>query len=251
MGLMSLSVLLVAALGQVVTSTSGWPRVPPVEFSDLAYPVEALSLGQAGVVVVRVTTDDNGHVQSAEALTGPAVLVRAALDNVKTWTLSPKVRDGAMVFRFEIDNGTCRDDSRSLFRLVRPNFATVTACRAPGRPVPTWPSNGFEFIALGTPRYPNFAHNANMTGVVVLELLADAQGRIDPRPLTDLTSFTEAAVEHARQWRVRPTAMKRSIVVYEFALDNHDCKSEYNTVFWTVIPGYVRLSGCGPLVNPH
>jgi Bacterial Ig-like domain (group 2)/Galactose oxidase, central domain len=116
----------------------------------------------------------------------------------------------------------------------------------------TSPPPVLEFTSRGTrPPYPDIAHNARMRGVVVLELVADAQGRIDPRPLTDLPILTEAAVAHARQWRVRPTATRSSVEVYEFALDNHDCGSELNTVFWTVTPGYVRLSACGPLVNPN
>jgi outer membrane biosynthesis protein TonB len=83
MGLMPLEIE-VAALMQVTLLTSPKLRVPPAVFSDLAYPVEALSRGQAGVVVLSVTTNDNGHVVSAEGLTGPAALVRAAVDNVKT-----------------------------------------------------------------------------------------------------------------------------------------------------------------------
>lgn len=243
-----LSIVLVALM-QGVTPPPEWPSVPPVTYSDLAYPADALSQGQAGIVVLRLSTDDSGRVQNTEVLTGPPVLVRAAIENMSSWRLSPNLRDGAMVFRFDIDPARCQDDTRGLFRLVRPNFATVTACSAPGRPVAKWPYDGFEFISFGSSRYSAGPRAMNLPSVVVLELVADDQGRIQPRPLTDLMWFTEAAVAHARQWRVRPSTTKRQIFVYQFALDNYDCTSEYNSVFWTVIPGYVRLSGCQPWVK--
>jgi hypothetical protein len=148
-----------------------------------------------------------------------------------------------MVYRFEIDDGACRDDSRSLFRLVRPNFAAVTACRAAGRPQGTWPPDRVLVFSKSAPTYPSIAQAARLTGVVVLELTFTA-GSGSTRALTDLQFFTEAAVAHAREWDVDAPG-DRALVVYEFALDNRDCKSEIATVFGQISPGYVRLSGCG------
>ena len=180
-----------------------------------------------------------------------AVASRHALDEPRESEASQVVGHGAGPIR-----------GRIAALQLRNVIAQLPMAKAGGRePEPTarvhermhtiakWPYEGFEFTSFGTARYPGIAHNANLTGVVVLALIADDQGRIDPRPLTDLTLFTEAAVAHARQWRVRPTSTKRRIMVYQFALDNYDCTSEYNSVFWTVMPGFVRLSGCQPWIK--
>ncbi len=231
--------------------TREWPTTGPARFADLTYPAQALAQGLSGVVVIRVTTDTGGRVTDATALRGPEPLAAAAVDNARTWTLSPESSGGVVVYRFEIDPGRCLDDSRSLFRLVQPNLAVVTACSGPDRPNPTWPDDGAEFVTMGErPHYPAIAQSARMGAIVVLELHVQPDGRIQPEPLTKLPIFTDAAVSHARQWRVRAGKTHRTTVVYEFLLDNHVCEPETTTAFRAVLPGYWRLSGCAPTINP-
>ncbi len=252
---MRLLVLMVALLGAPVfaqtAASVSWPRVPPAVFVDLAYPPEALTGRVVGRVVVRVKTDAAGRVVGAESLTGPDVLVPAVLANVRLWTLSPGVSTGTIVYRFEIDYGACNDDSRSLFRLAKPNLAVITACSGPGRAPVSSPSSELEFVSWGDlPRYPAIARSARLTGVVVLELSVDASGVVvESRPLTELPLLTEAAVAHSKTWKARAGARRRGIVVYEFALDNPACDRRDQTAFWWVTADYMRLSGCEMLIE--
>lgn len=222
-----------------------WPRGSPVRFVDLGYPAEALSAGVTGRVVVSVTTDDVGDVLRAEVLSGPAELAPSVLANVKQWNLGRGARSGAIVYLFEIDPGICQDDSKSLFRVAAPNLAVITACTRPGRPSISAPNaEMLEFVSFGKrPAYPPIARSASLTGVVVLEITLGDGGSVMPRPITDLPMLTETAMAHARLWRVRPGPLRRAIVVYQFALNNHACDGQ-GTAFWQVAPGFVQLSGC-------
>ncbi len=244
------SLVLVAALAQ--SAVQGvWPRVPPAVFVDLPYPAEALAARVEGVVVLRVATDRTGRVTSAESLSGPDPLVLPALANVRQWTLSPGLEGGVVVFRFEIDQAFCNDDSRSLFRLMSPNLALVTACSTLGRVPASAPPDDFYLISTGeSAEYPPIAVSARLTGVVVLELSVDAKGDIaDIRSLTELPLLTEAAVAHAKQWRTRPGGRRSGLIVYEFALDRRTCTAAAPTEFWRVTSNYWRLSACSPFIN--
>jgi TonB family protein len=242
---------LVFALWQDVIAPS-WPTHWPDHFDDLQYPLEALERGEVGIVVVRITTDTNGRVESAAVVRGSKALGEAALDNAKTWRLSTGRHDGAIVFRFEIDPGLCNDSRRTLFRLAYPNMAVVTACRARSANSRATHEAPLQLVSHGpAPRYPHLARQARVSGVVPIEVAISSDGRVTPSALTNLPLLTETALAHARQWQVRASAATKEIVVYEFALDNHSCESETNSVFWIVAPGHVRLSGCPPGVQPH
>ncbi len=240
--------VLAAALFQSGQTAEEWSRLPlPEHFTDLRYPHEALDARLVGVVVLHVRTDADGRVVNAETLTGPALLAQPSIENVRTWKWPTGVRNAAVVYRFEIDFGICRDDHQSLFRMVHANLVVVTACSAPGRSGPS-ASIGYENYRFGgKPEYPRLAHSARITGVVVLRLGSDRAGRLVVEPLTQLPFLTAAAVAHASQWRVEGPAPNPKIAVYEFGLDNHACgESASELAFWRVAAGYVKLSGCEP-----
>ena len=244
----TLTVLL--ALGMSPSTAALGER--PSAFVDLAYPAEALIARVAGVVVISVTTDSTGRVVAAEPLSGPTVLRLAAVGNVKQWRLSPRARTEPIVYHFEIDIASCNDDGHSLFRLTQPNLAVVTVCSRPERgPLPA-PDDLVSIVSAGTDAtYPYIARNGSFTGVTVVELSIDASGAVtEARALNELGLFTDAAVAHAKTWRVRTSGSRRATVVYEFALDNHDCHPDTRTVFWRVATDYFRLSACRPTIQP-
>jgi len=114
-------------------------------FVDLSYPAEALAARVTGTVVVRVTTDASSRVIEAEALSGPALLGSTAVANAKQWTLGTgrharAPRTDFVAYLFEIQHGSCNDDSRSLFQVVRGNLAVITACSG-GRESRGWSSS--------------------------------------------------------------------------------------------------------------
>jgi outer membrane biosynthesis protein TonB len=254
-GLTSVTLLLLATSISSQQADTPWRPERPVTFADLTYPKEALAAGVMGRVVVRITTNAKGEVVEVDALAGPEELIPAAVANAKRWVFRQPVRAGVIVYRLRIDPADCQDDSHSLFRLVHANLVVVTACSRVGRqPVSSYPPSfetpQWEIQSFGKrPPYPPIAGAARMTGVVVLEFSLDDRGSVAVRSLTDIPLLADAAVAHAKQWRVQPTERRRNIVVYEFTLDNQACDAESATAFWTVTTGYVRLSGCGPIVQ--
>jgi TonB family protein len=148
------------------------------------------------------------------------------------------------VYRFEIDPAPCNDDSRSLFRLAKPNLAVITTCTGRGRSWGPPPTDELEFVSTGARApYPPIAQSARLEGVVILELSLDANGVVTAsRPLTELPLLTEAAVAHSKKWRFRPSERRHGVIVYEFSLDSRNCDSRDRTEFW-------RLSACSPLIE--
>ena len=68
-------------------------RTPP------SYPILSRRMGEAGVTVLRVELDEQGHVDSARVVTGSgfARLDEAALAAIRTWRCNPAQRDGQAV----------------------------------------------------------------------------------------------------------------------------------------------------------
>ena len=226
-----------------------WP-VKPVAFVDLAYPPDALEARVIGTVVVRVGTDPSGRVVSADVISGSSRLAPAVVANVRQWVWSPGARSEVIVYRFEIDGASCNDDLRSLFRLPHPNLAVVTTCTSPRRAGLPPPPEDLVLASWGSPIYPDLAFSARITGIVVLEVSVDSNGKVvDSRPLTELPLVTAAAVAHSRTWRFRPSDRRRGIIVYEFAQDKRSCGTDSPMEFWQVGANFWRLSACSPFIG--
>ena len=100
-----------------------------VAFEDLAYPRGALVGRVQGVVVIRAVLNDKGEVVNALALQGNRTLIPECLANVKKWRFKPNPRKSAIVvYDFRLDDGVCKDNSHSLFRLWYGTYASITAC---------------------------------------------------------------------------------------------------------------------------
>ncbi len=116
-----------AALSQRADTSGGDAQI--ASFEDLSYPALARVARIQGVVVVHVELDDKGNVFAASAITGPKLLVSDSIANAKKWKFKPgPSKTAVIVYDFRLDDGGCHDASRSLFLLVHPNFATITAC---------------------------------------------------------------------------------------------------------------------------
>ncbi len=88
-------------------------RVTPV------YPPIAKIVRVTGTVVVNVSIGTNGNVESIKVVSGPPMLLQAAIDCVKQWTFKPFVKDGSpaeatgqlsIVFDLGKDNPTPQED---------------------------------------------------------------------------------------------------------------------------------------------
>jgi TonB family protein len=78
-------------ISQAVMANRLLSRVEPV------YPPEAQTEHIAGVVVVRLVIDKNGGVLNADYVSGPPVLVAAAIEAIKQWKYQPYLLNGVLV----------------------------------------------------------------------------------------------------------------------------------------------------------
>ena len=103
-------------------------EVKLVDFEDLIYPMVARTAHIQGVVVVRVTLDNQGKVVDAMPISGPPVLVFEASANAKKWRFQPNARKAAViVYNFRLTDAISKSGC-SQFMLLPPNFATITSC---------------------------------------------------------------------------------------------------------------------------
>ena len=101
-------------------------------FEHPFYPNIARSARVQGGVVLNVTIDERGRVVEASALSGPRLLVRDAIENVKKWTFYESAqREEVIVFAFVLDSRACGKKNapdKDLVELVQPNLVLLTAC---------------------------------------------------------------------------------------------------------------------------
>lgn len=76
------------------------PFLNPVQREEAVWPESAKAQGIHGFVSMLITLDPQGSVAKAEALAGPQVLRKAAVDAVSQWKFRPVMRGGHAVFAY-------------------------------------------------------------------------------------------------------------------------------------------------------
>ena len=82
---------------QVITINSATFFQHVLRQVPLSYPASARAAHVQGTVVLRVQVDPTGKVESTETISGPPLLIQAAIDSVKQWTLRPFEKDGSPI----------------------------------------------------------------------------------------------------------------------------------------------------------
>jgi protein TonB len=110
-------------------------------------------------------------------------------------------------------------------------FATVALPPPPPPTVPVRLHVGMKApkkIVNVDPVYPAIAQSARVQGVVILEAVLDANGRVDSvRVLRSIPLLDQAAVDAVRQWRFTPALLNNEAVpvvmtvTVNFALQDH------------------------------
>ncbi len=182
------------------------------------YPGSALSAGIDAIVTVRATLDGYGRIAEARAVSGTAVNPAApvptavaafqatAVAAVRQWQYDPP-SDAPIAFpvsfRF-LPNG-------SVVELVAPTAD-------PSAPaMPAWhagalrPGTGIlppKKIKDVRPVFPQAAKDANVQGIVILEVRIEGDGRVsNHRVMRSIPQLDQAAVDAVRQWEFQPTLM--------------------------------------------
>ena len=210
------------------------------------YPPEASSLGASGRVTVRVVLDEFGRVAEVRRVNLPLLaysqtaaidataakmateaVLRAAAEAVEQWQYDPPA-EGPIAFNVTF---TLAPGSRTPFTFASQEAVgfdanriglqeTVTArSGGPPPPPPPPPAPGApvrvggnvrapQQVYKANPIYPEEAKAARIQGVVILEAIIGADGRVaDARILRSIPALDQAALDAVRQWQYTPTMM--------------------------------------------
>jgi TonB family protein len=100
-------------------------EIKVARLEEMEYPLAARLKVVEGVVVVQVTVNANGQVYSANAVSGPKLLVANAVENARKWIFRPSARRQAIiVYDFKIE-GLCVAPCKSQFVFRPPNMIVI------------------------------------------------------------------------------------------------------------------------------
>lgn len=109
-------------------------EVQVLRSQEMTYPRLGASARIHGIVVVKLTLDDDGRVRSAEPLSGPKVLVEPSVANARLWAFRP-TRSKAIIllYDFRLDDAMC-GSVVSFYTFQAPNVSVIRACHEPLNP---------------------------------------------------------------------------------------------------------------------
>jgi TonB family protein len=177
------------------------------------YPDDAVRKKIEGKVVMKIVVDSSGKVSDANALSGPAELFQAALDNVKQWQFEPPAH-APVVTTAEISYGfgrTCpaatsdRGDVSTNGRLLDKNGKVVGA---------------MDYDLDELPYYFEEDRKAGIAGEMVLSLTFDDQGKLkEVHVLKSLSPHLDkAALETVRMWAFNLTNTTSGVAHHDLQL---------------------------------
>jgi len=160
----------VFAAPTVVTVTDkGGPAV--LYAPDTIYPANALRDRVEGTVKLHVTIDSSGRVAKAEAVSGPATLVQAAIDSAMQSQYGAEAAEADVLFPFS---------------LAHPGPRTFTPPEPLDRVGPTY--------------------SGKVRGTVRVVAMVNPEGQVDfVQPVSGPKPLIAPAVQAVQQWRFRPT----------------------------------------------
>jgi len=214
----SLAVLLAAGLGAFPAAADeafpgahkvGGRIKPPKKIKDVRpeYPAQAKRDGIQGVIVLGCLIDEEGKVVETKPVKSIPELEEAAVEAVRQWTYEPTLLDGVPVrvamtitVNFRLGDGGSTSQP--------PAGGGVTG--------PVRVGNGIDEprkIKHVAPVYPEEAKRDGVQGVVLLECVLDAEGKVESvRVLRGHPALEQAAVEAVQQWAYTPTVLNGQAV---------------------------------------
>jgi len=168
------------------------------------YPEIARQSQVEGVVIIEATTDPSGRVAKAKVLRSIPLLDQAAVDAVKQWVYEPiKVQGQPKGIIFTVTVAFRLKDKADKGKVVSlsvddEEFAKG-AVKVEGEIKPP------KLIKEVMPVYPLAARQAHMTGVVILAVRINVEGKVKAvKILISIPKLDQAAIDAVRQWKYEP-----------------------------------------------
>lgn len=167
------------------------------------YPPDAMRAGIEGSVEIEVTIGDDGKVTSSRVIqSSNSVFDQAALTAANQWLFSkptegPVVRTIELTFALRSTRRNAEATTGLYGGEVSPDALRIGGnIRAPKK------------IRHVAPVYPDVARQANVRGMVIVEIVVDREGRVtDARVLRSIPLLDAAAVDAVMQWTFTPTLL--------------------------------------------
>lgn len=190
---------------------SAMPR--KIKHVNPEYPKAARDARVQGVVILEATISPEGKVTDARILRSIPLLDQAARDAVLQWEFEPTLLNGAPIpvvrtitVQFTLDGGAADVGSPPVVFGGQPQ-ADGTPVRVGGTIRPP------RKITHVNPEYPVIAQQARVRGVVILEIVIDANGTVsNARILRSIPLLDAAALDAVRQWEFAPTLLNGAAV---------------------------------------
>jgi TonB family protein len=187
-----------------------------------SYPSEAAVVGARATINLRVTVDHLGTVAEVRTIGGPVLgamappspsddgaftagllaLVQSAKDAVRHWLYEPPA-EAPIAFTVVIGFSTQEHGE-----VISQNASPTAVAPAETPDVPVHGSSGSRpatKVKHVTPLYPAAAREANIAGIVVLEVGIGADGRVvETNVLQSVPELDQAAIDAVMQWEYVP-----------------------------------------------
>jgi len=180
------------------------------------YPEEAKKAGVEGVVILSAKADATGHVQDVMILRSVPLLNKAAIDAVKQWVYEPMLINNvpqSVVFTVTVRFQLNEKEKKSAPGVVGGVVGGVLG-GVPGKEQADFEKGAVRAkdsikpparIKFVDPVYPEKARQAQVEGVVILEVRTDETGNVeDARILKSIPDLDQAAIDAVKQWKYEP-----------------------------------------------
>jgi TonB family protein len=159
------------------------------------YPFRAKLAHLEGEVVVDAKIGKNGHVYAPTALTGPAILQKAAVDAVRDWVYTPFICGGEPV---EVDT-----TFTASFKIPPKEKMPKGRVFVPGSVM-----EGL-LITRVQPLYPEHQLSEHRSAEVALRVVIGPSGDVeDAFAINGYLDFQQAAIDSVMQWKYKPYIVK-------------------------------------------
>lgn len=163
---------------------------------DLRYPPQSIAVG---TVVLEITVDEKGAVESVRAIREIPSLTEAAVESVRTWQFKPAILDGRPVRSRTVAAVTFNPLAAFPQNVPLPPLSAATKPRASRTVLEPRP---VKVVAASFPQYPV---NSVITGTVVLRVSVDREGHVrDTVAVRDIVPLTAACIRVLKEWKFEP-----------------------------------------------